>query len=183
MLPHGSTMWYDNTTFGRVWGYAIPTPLLVEAHISMVLRWLFFFFLLVSVSSKHQWLGSVQTNVLKYMLFGCVTTCPSGRRLKLSPSDYRKLVKVFRNDSETTKAQACHGMETAGILQLPTWTSQMAFMVLWSNETKIILFCHNEKRYVWGEVRFLTEQQSTNCQYNVGSVILCRCLAASGSGT
>lgn len=129
----------------------------------------------------YQWLGSVQENVLKYKLFGCVTTCPSGRRLKISPSDYRKLVKVFRNDSETTKAQACHGTETAGIpaswlfspyiervpaMKKKASVSKSIFAaannkpngfwreVLWSNETKIKLFCHNEKRNVWGEARF-----------------------------
>lgn len=47
-------------------------------------------------------------------LFECVTTLPwSARRPKLSPSDDRKLVRVFRNH------QGCHEVESAGKQYFP----------------------------------------------------------------
>lgn len=55
----------------------------------------------------------VQTTVS--MLLVCVTTLTkSGKRIKLSPSDEKKLVRLFRNNPGTTKAKAWHEMETAG---------------------------------------------------------------------
>lgn len=37
------------------------------------------------------------------------------KRPKLSPSDRRKLFRMIRNNPETTKAQACHSLETADL--------------------------------------------------------------------
>lgn len=69
-------------------------------------------------------------------------------------------------------------------LQLPT-TSQMASGERFYGQMRQRLNCFVTMKREMFEARpgFQTEQQSTNCQYNVGSVILCRCLAASGSGT
>uniref|UniRef100_A0A3B4GTV8 Uncharacterized protein n=1 Tax=Pundamilia nyererei TaxID=303518 RepID=A0A3B4GTV8_9CICH len=65
------------------------------------------------ISKQLQIPRSVQTTLRKFKLFGCVTTLARfGRRPKLSPSDERKLLG-------TTKARACHELETAGTAAVP----------------------------------------------------------------
>ena len=56
--------------------------------------------------------------------------------------------------------------------------------VLWSDETKIELFGHNDKRYIWKKKGEALKPQNTipTVKYGGGSIMLWGCFAAEGTG-
>ena len=56
--------------------------------------------------------------------------------------------------------------------------------VLWTNETKIELFSHNERRYVWRKPKTAFEERNLlpTVKHGEGSIMVWGCLAVSGTG-
>lgn len=67
--------------------------------------------------------------VEKNKLFIYIIISPVWMKTQLWPSDERKLVKMFRNKPETTKAQACHELEPA---ESVTVHCELSFTSLWT---------------------------------------------------
>lgn len=103
---------------------------------------------------------------------------------RLKPAMERKLLEYQHHDFSPHTSRECQPWKKKPLcqnryLQLPT-TSQMASGERFYGQMRQRLNCFVTMKREMFEARpgFQTEQQSTNCQYNVGSVILCRCLAA-----
>ena len=56
--------------------------------------------------------------------------------------------------------------------------------VLWTDQTKIALFSHNERRYVWQKLKTAFEEKNLlpTVKHGEGSIMVRRCFAASGTG-
>lgn len=68
------------------------------------------------ISSAEDFTMCVNLTRSRPINFGCFTTLlKSGRRSRLLPSDEMALVRMLTDNPGTTKAQACHDRETAGV--------------------------------------------------------------------
>lgn len=112
---------------------------------------------LLSYFSDHDRVVStdIYTTVRKFELFGCVTTLARfGRRPELSPSDERKLLG-------TTKARACHELETAGTAAVPmdsegTKQEKKSLLQNWCSQGQLKFAAHKQHafwRKIYGQLR------------------------------
>lgn len=85
-------------------------------------------------------------NCMQVQIFRRVTTFPrSGKDKKLSPWDGRKRFRMIRNNPETTKAQACHSLETADLWPWVQGHQDSNMSQIFSRCTfniNLILICH-----------------------------------------
>lgn len=112
-----------------------------------------------------------------------VKSQPKRRQMWVSP--VRHVLHCHGLRGCHSRRSPCFRPHTNGSLLLITWTSKKTFRrkILWSEEIKVKMFCHNDQ-YIWkreGEA-FNPKNTIPTVKHSTCSILLWGCITSSGSG-
>ena len=151
--------------------------------------------------------SSVQTVIIKWKIRGCVKTkSRSGRPTRISATTARKIVRDAKKNPQITSSEIQDSLKTRPygrvarrkpLLRKCHKVSRLQYAkqhrdkphnfwnkVIWSDETKIELFGHNHKHYVWRGVNKAYDERNTipTVKHRGGSLMFWRCVSSKGTG-